>query len=78
MISKYIIFSLQNFKQVKIKHIFFFTFTGVSHNTSMKYDLMLGKPKEFYHEVHRTSHFLKFSTIEEAENIGADQENLFA
>ena len=31
----------------------------------MKYDLSLSNPKEFYHEVHRPSHFLNFSSLDE-------------
>lgn len=43
----------------------------------MKYELMLANPKEFYHEVHRPSHFLNFAAMEEADNMGADREDLF-
>jgi len=45
----------------------------------MKYDLSLSNPKEFYHEVHRPSHFLNFASIEEqADFNGSDREDLFA
>ena len=43
----------------------------------MKYELMLANPKEFYHEVHRPSHFLQFAAIEEGEGVGADREDLY-
>lgn len=43
----------------------------------MKYDLVLGNPKEFYHESHRPSHFLNFSTMEDVEEVNTDRENLF-
>jgi len=43
----------------------------------MKYELQLSNPKEFYHEVHRPSHFLNFSSIEDVEQA-ADREDLFA
>ena len=43
----------------------------------MRYELQLANPKEFYHEVHRPSHFLNFSNIEEVEQ-SADREDLFA
>ena len=48
------------------------------HDPNMKYDLFLSNPKEFYHEIHRPSHFLNFSQMEEGELIGADREDLFA
>lgn len=55
-----------------------YNFMGVRHSASMKYGLRLAPPKEFYHEVHRPTHFLEFSTIEEQEAIGeADREDLF-
>lgn len=44
----------------------------------MKYDLQLANPKEFYHEVHRPSHFMNFSSIEEGEGVGADREDMFS
>ena len=50
---------------------------GVRHNPDMKYDLMLSNPKEFYHEVHRPSHFLNFSSLDEGEAIGTDREDLY-
>lgn len=53
-------------------------FSGVRHDPSMKYELQLSNPKEFYHEVHRPSHFLNFSAMEEAEVLGADREDLYA
>ncbi len=53
-------------------------FIGVRHDPNMKYELQLANPKEFYHEVHRPSHFLNFSAIEEGDNMGADREDLYA
>ena len=43
----------------------------------MRYELQLSNPKEFYHEVHRPSHFLNFASIEDVEQA-ADREDLFA
>ncbi|XP_052834022.1 pre-mRNA-processing-splicing factor 8 [Octopus bimaculoides] len=54
-----------------------YNFMGVRHDPNMKYDLQLANPKEFYHEVHRPSHFLNFSALEDAENVGADREDLY-
>jgi pre-mRNA-processing factor 8 len=43
----------------------------------MRYELCLSNPKEFYHEVHRPTHFQIFATSDEAQQIGADREDLF-
>lgn len=51
---------------------------GVRHSPSMRYELMLSNPKEFYHEVHRPSHFLNFSTLEESDIVGTDREDAFS
>ena len=44
----------------------------------MHYELQLANPKEFYHEVHRPTHFLNFSSIEETEPVNADREDMYA
>ena len=58
-----------------------YNFMGVKHSPAMKYMLKLGVPHEFYHESHRPNHFLNFAKVEtefgEAEETGADVENLF-
>merc|ERR1719454_2385200 len=50
-----------------------YNFMGVRHDASMKYDLKLDTPKEFYHEVHRPNHFLNFVALEKGSlaNTGA-------
>ena len=50
---------------------------GVRHSPSMRFELQLSNPKEFYHEVHRPSHFLNFSSMEDIETVGADREDMF-
>ena len=50
---------------------------GVRHESNMKYELMLSNPKDFYHEVHRPSHFMNFTSIEEGDAVAADLENAF-
>lgn len=30
-----------------------YNFMGIKHSTTLKYDLILNVPKEFYHEIHR-------------------------
>ncbi len=56
-----------------------YNFMGLKHNVSMKYDVKLGVPKEFYHEIHRPSHFLNFAHMEaDAEGTTeADRDDLF-
>lgn len=51
---------------------------GVRHSANMRYELQLSNPKDFYHEVHRPSHFLNFSAMEESEQITADREDMFS
>ncbi len=52
---------------------------GVRHEANMRYELALRNPKEFYHEVHRPSHFLNFAQVEEgADWNGSDREDVFA
>jgi pre-mRNA-processing factor 8 len=43
----------------------------------MRYGVKLANPREFYAEVHRPTHFLEFSALEDAEPE-ADVDNLFA
>jgi pre-mRNA-processing factor 8 len=35
----------------------------------MKYGLILSNPKDFYHEVHRSSHFIKFIRNEDKDQV---------
>lgn len=51
--------------------------SGVRHDPNMKYDLQLANPKEFYHEVHRPSHFLNFASLQEGEIYNADREDMY-
>lgn len=37
-----------------------YNFIGLGVVTNLKYTLVPGTPKEFYHESHRPSHFLRF------------------
>ncbi|KAL3154210.1 Pre-mRNA-processing-splicing factor 8A [Trebouxia sp. C0010 RCD-2024] len=54
-----------------------YNFQGVKHSANMKYGLKLANPKEYYSEVHRPTHFLEFSTLEDVDNE-ADREDLFS
>ncbi|KAL1925735.1 uncharacterized protein VTP21DRAFT_618 [Calcarisporiella thermophila] len=53
-----------------------YSFMGPSHRADMRYGLVIDLPKEFYHEVHRPSHFLNFVDIGEDVNE-ADREDAF-
>jgi pre-mRNA-processing factor 8 len=45
----------------------------------MEYSLRLGVPRDFYSEIHRPSHFLTFTSMEETENAAeTDIDDLFA
>jgi len=60
-------------------HIWNYNFIGLGVVPNMKYSLILANPNEFYHEIHRTSHFIKFVRQDE-ENIQEqtiDQEDFF-
>ena len=48
-----------------------------THNLTTN-QLLIGVPKEFYHEIHRPAHFLTFATMEENENaVEADVDDLY-
>ncbi len=56
-----------------------YNFMGVKHSVGMEYMLKLGVPRDFYNEIHRPSHFITFTSIEEVENVAeADVDDLFA
>ena len=66
-------------RQVDLVHMrHFLLLQGVRHDPNMKYELQLANPKEFYHEVHRPSHFLNFALLQEGEVYSADREDLYA
>lgn len=54
-----------------------FNFMAVKHSAKMLYGLRVGNPREFYHESHRTKHFLDFAGDREEEAVIADQEDFF-
>ena len=64
------------FFRVPEEGIWNYNFMGVKHKASMKYQLMLDNPKEFYAEAHRPSHFLNFATAE-GDPEAADRDDLF-
>jgi len=48
-----------------------YNFMGVRHSAAMKYELKLANPKEFYHQLHRPSHFLNFAGLEADDGAAA-------
>jgi pre-mRNA-processing factor 8 len=54
-----------------------YNFMGMRHSVTMKYGLKLENPKDFYADVHRSGHFLKFASMEDHPEEGADREDLF-
>ena len=58
-------------------HIWNYNFVGLGLNANMKYSLILANPKEYYHENHRASHFIKFVGIENPDQEQAELEDLF-
>ena len=45
-----------------------YNFNGINFNENMKYSLSVDNPKDFYHEMHRTQHFLDFARNDDDEN----------
>eukprot|EP01006_Ploeotia_vitrea_P041824 TRINITY_DN66575_c8_g6_i1.p1 TRINITY_DN66575_c8_g6~~TRINITY_DN66575_c8_g6_i1.p1 ORF type:complete len:703 (-),score=108.50 TRINITY_DN66575_c8_g6_i1:689-2485(-) len=72
--------TFQGFFMVPDEGSWNYNFQAGSHSQNMKYDLTLGNPKPFYHELHRPNHFLQFSAIENVHMLssGADREDMFA
>lgn len=57
-----------------------YNFMGVKHSIGMDYVVKLGIPKEFYNEIHRPSHFLTFTALDDTADSGAndaDVDDLF-
>ena len=68
------------FFMVPDNHMWNYNFVGLGLVPTMKYSVILSNPKDFYNEVHRASHFIKFikthdEETEVLENI--DKEDFF-
>ena len=52
---------------------------GLSNVANMKYGLIFANPKDYYHETHRTSHFIKFNKqdADDDEKDVVDLDNYF-
>lgn len=67
------------FFMVPDRNIWNYNFMGVKHSINMKYNLMLDTPKEFYHAIHRPSHFLQFTQIDSTVDAqAADREDPYS
>ena len=45
-----------------------YNFNGINFSENMKFSLVVDNPKDFYHEMHRTQHFLDFARNEDEDN----------
>jgi len=50
---------------------------GMKFDSTLKFGITLGIPKEYYHEEHRPSHYLNFSEMEQQDEEGGDNEDYF-
>ena len=69
---------MTNLTRIKIKQVYsidYFDLIGNLHNASMKYELQLANPKQFYHELHRKVHFLNFAAMDDTTSYMADRED---
>jgi pre-mRNA-processing factor 8 len=55
-----------------------YNFRNHAYGNSTNYALKIANPREFYHEVHRPSHFVDFSSIENEVALDEDMENFLA
>lgn len=58
-----------------------YNFNGINFNQNMVYNLVADNPKDFYNEMHRSSHFLDFARgsddIDTGESNVNDREDHF-
>jgi pre-mRNA-processing factor 8 len=67
------------FFMVPDDQIWNYNFIGMRADQSAKINYILAPPKDFYHEMHRTSHFINFNKgeDEEEDDKGALEEDFF-
>ncbi|CAD8150018.1 unnamed protein product [Paramecium pentaurelia] len=69
----------RGFFMVPDNHMWNYNFIGLGLVQQMKYGLILSNPKDFYHEVHRSSHFIKFIRNEDKDQVDeADNEDFLS
>ncbi len=54
-----------------------YNFNGINFQQQMKYQVALDNPKDYYHELHRTAHFLDFSKNDEDDMETPDKDDFF-
>lgn len=52
-----------------------YNFNGINWNENMRYTLVADNPKDFYHEMHRTAHFIDFAKDQIEANVEIDRED---
>ena len=72
----------KGFFMIPDNHIWNYNFIGLGLVPNMKYGLILSNPRDFYHEIHRASHFIKFvRTTDQSnkleENVNFENEDVF-
>ena len=60
------------FFMVPDTNVWNYNFQGVNHSPAMQYRLKLDQPLEFYHELHRPSHYLSFAALESSSSSSKD------
>lgn len=55
-----------------------YAFMGTRFNNELNYELKLNIPIEFYNELHRSNHFLKFNELTGNDELEAEQQDLFS
>jgi pre-mRNA-processing factor 8 len=65
------------FFMVPEERVWNYNFQGAAHSPDMRYTLTLDTPKEFYHEEHRSNHFLNFADMEDTGVVEVDREDVF-
>ena len=66
---------IRGFFLVPSNGVWNYSFQGVNHSPTAKYTLKIDTPLEFYHELHRTTHFFSFAQLEEASMNPTDRED---
>ncbi|AMD21189.1 HEL091Wp [Eremothecium sinecaudum] len=55
-----------------------YAFMGAGFSIESSYDLKMDIPLDFYNELHRAPHFIQFTEFMDAEDLEAEQEDVFA
>jgi len=62
------------FFMIPDNQIWNYNFIGLKIDQNLRFNYVSGHPKEFYHEAHRSSHFINFNRLEEENTRDNDDE----